>query len=175
MSVDVSPRNLKCEVCGVPWELHTEGCPRHQLRYLHECRGHGRNGLWQCCPRAGVEHPSDLDACPARCPCHKRLDPAEDPDQVSLGPAEVFPALKAWQAPAGWSRRVLADMEQPVAVVVLSHPDEGSVQVDFGGRLTRGMIRQRLDRAVGRFLEAKKNGRPGEMVFRGHPDPDHKD
>jgi hypothetical protein len=49
-------RAIKCEVCGVPWDDHTDACPRHG--YRPECRGMGRDG-----------RPTFV--CPRGCSCHQ--------------------------------------------------------------------------------------------------------
>lgn len=64
--------HLRCEVCGIPWEQHTDDCPRHAVRYLHECLGHGRAGAWACCDRPGAVDAEAWQACPNGCPCHER-------------------------------------------------------------------------------------------------------
>jgi hypothetical protein len=67
-------RAIKCEVCGVPWDDHTDACPRHG--YRPECRGMGRGGRLECCPRAGLIQGMGRDGrptfvCPRGCSCHQ--------------------------------------------------------------------------------------------------------
>jgi hypothetical protein len=65
-------RSVKCETCGVPWDEHTDACPRHAHR--PECRGHERGGTLECCPRAGQYNGFAsgplIFRCPVGCTCH---------------------------------------------------------------------------------------------------------
>jgi hypothetical protein len=62
--------HLRCVVCGVPWQEHTDVCSRHPLMYLHACVGVVASGLWACCDHAGVRLDDVAAACPHGCGCH---------------------------------------------------------------------------------------------------------
>jgi hypothetical protein len=65
----------RCPTCGRPWSEHDDTCSRHAYRFLYECRGHERGGVYECCSRAGEYNGFASDGptsftCPHGCSCH---------------------------------------------------------------------------------------------------------